>query len=416
VFIVGVGMTAFLKPGKHGKEYFEFAKEAGTRALEDACISYKDIEQVVVGHVYGDSCAAQRAVYELGMTGVPVMATHNNCATGSSAVFLARQAVLSGMVECAMALGFEKMNPGSLGLVFQDRTPPLDKHMMALMDHREFTPAPPASQFFGAAGLEHMEKYGTKPETFSKIAVKSHRNSTRNPYAQFQDEYNLEQVMNSPAVYGDFLNKLSCCPTSDGGGCVILASEDFVVKNGLQGQAVEIIGQSMKTDQPDIFDSPSDIKLVGFDMSRSACEDVYKQANIQPSDVQVCELHDCFSPNELITYEALKFCDEGKAEEFIEKGHNDYGGKVVVNPSGGLISKGHALGASGQVQLVELCWQLRGECGPRQVKDAKVGLAHNLGLGGACVVTALKRPEAWTSMPMKRKQSLAMGPPAEAKL
>jgi len=351
VFIIGVGMTKFEKPGKHDKDYPDFAKEAGQRALEDACISYKEVEQVAVGYCYGDSTCGQRAVYQLGMTGIPVYNVNNNCATGSTALFMAKQFVQGGLSECAMSLGFEKMEKGSLGSKFQDRTNPMDKHMMKMMEMREFVPAPPAAQLFGNAGREHQDKYGTKAETFAKIAYKNHRNSVRNPYSQFQDEFSVSEIMNSPMVY-EPLTKLQCCPTSDGAAAVIVCSEDFVIKHGLQGQAVEIIGQSMKTDTADAFDNM--INLVGFKMTRAAADDVYKQTGLGPKDIDVLELHDCFSANELLTYEALKLCPEGKAEEFVESGSNDYGGQVVVNPSGGLISKGHPLGCTGNAQAVEV--------------------------------------------------------------
>ena len=201
------------------------------------------------------------------------------------------------------------------------------------------------------------------------------------------------------------LTKLQCCPTSDGGACAIVASEDFVRKHGLEGQAVEIAGQALTTDMPSALDedNPSNIKMVGFDMARNAADKALAEAKVSAKDVQVVELHDCFSANELVTYEALRLCDEGKAAEFIEAGDNDYGGRVVVNPSGGLISKGHPLGATGLAQAAEMVWQLRQECGERQVKGAEIAMSHNLGLGGACVVTVYKHPREWRGKPMKRK-------------
>ena len=321
------------KPGRTDKDYPDFAKEAGERALADACVSYDDIEQVAVGYVYGDSTCGQRAVYELGMTGKPIYNVNNNCATGSSALFMVKQFIEGGLCDCAMALGFEKMEKGSLGAKFMGRTNPMDKHMMGMMELREFAPAPPAAQIFGNAGREHMDKYGTKPETFAKIACKNHRNSVNNPYSQFQDEYSLDQIKQAPTVY-EPLTKLQCCPTSDGAACAILASEDFVKKHGLEGQAVEIVGMSMATDVGDVFTAKSCIKLAGSDMTRIASQEVYKQSGLSPEDVDVVELHDCFSANELITYEGLGLCKEGEAASFVERGDNDYGGKVVVNPSG----------------------------------------------------------------------------------
>jgi sterol carrier protein 2 len=417
VFVVGVGMTEFLKPGaKQEKDYPELAKVAGQRALADACIKYEDVDQVVCSYVYGDSTCGQRAAYELGLTGVPIYNTNNNCASGSTALYMARQFVAGGSSECCLALGFEKMEPGSLGSKFQDRTNPLDKHMEVMVNLHDFTPAPPAAQMFGNAGREHQAKYGSKPEHFAKIAAKNHAHSKLNPYSQFRGlADSVEKVLASPLVHAP-LTKAMCCPTSDGAAACLVASEDFVKRHGLEGQAVEIVGMSMKTDTPSVFADNSMMKMVGYDMTRNAAEEAYKQAGIKATDIQVLELHDCFAANELITYEALKLCPEGKAGDFIDQGNNDYGGQVCVNPSGGLISKGHPLGATGLAQCSEMVWQLRGECGPRQVPGVKIAASHNLGLGGAVVLTIYKRPQEWASKKPKRAVSGAMGFQAPAKL
>jgi acetyl-CoA acetyltransferase len=237
-----------------------------------------------------------------------------------------------------------------------------------------------------------MEKYGTTPDHFAKIGWKNHKHSVNNPYSQFQDEYSLEQIKAAPMVW-EPLTKLQCCPTSDGAGAAILASEDFIKKHGLQAKAVEILGMAMTTDFKSTFSEKSSMKLVGYDMTKEAARRVYEQSGFGPENVDVVELHDCFSANELITYEALGLCAEGKAGEFIDSGANTYGGKVVVNPSGGLISKGHPLGATGLAQCAELNWQLRNEADKRQVKDAKIALQHNLGLGGAAVVTMYRKAQ-----------------------
>jgi acetyl-CoA acetyltransferase len=235
-----------------------------------------------------------------------------------------------------------------------------------------------------------MERYGTPREAFAKIGEKNHRHSVNNPYSQFRDEYSFEDIMNAPMVY-DPLTKLQCCPTSDGGAAAVLASERFVREHGLEGQAVEIAGQAMVTDTTSTF-SGSDIKLVGWDMSQAAARAVYEMSGKGPEDVDVIELHDCFSANELITYEALGLCAEGEAGELAMEGATTYGGKVVVNPSGGLISKGHPLGATGLAQCSELTWQIRGTADARQVEGADVALQHNIGLGGAVVVTMYTKP------------------------
>jgi sterol carrier protein 2 len=245
---------------------------------------------------------------------------------------------------------------------------------------------------FGNAGIEHMERYGTKAEHFAKIGWKNHKHSVNNPYSQFQDEYTLDEILAAPQVYGP-LTKLQCCPTSDGGAAAVLASEDFVRKHKLEARAVEILGMAMATDMPSTFDEKSMIKLVGFDLTAKAAHKVYAQAGLGPENVDVVELHDCFSCNELITYEGLGLCPVGKGGEFVDSGANTYGGKVVVNPSGGLISKGHPLGATGLAQCSELTWQLRGDAEKRQVAGAKVALQHNLGLGGAAVVAMYRKAQ-----------------------
>ena len=390
VYVVGVGMTKFEKPGAKDWDYPAMAKEAGNKALVDAGISFDKVEQACVGYCYGDSTCGERAVYEIGMTGIPIYNVNNNCSTGSTALFMAKQFIAGGIADCVMALGFEKMEKGSLGIKYNDRTNPMDKHFGLMVELRGFAQAPAAPQIFGNAGREHMDRYGTKPEQFAMIGQKNHKHSVNNPYSQFRDEYTLEQILAAPMVY-EPLTKLQCCPTSDGSAAAILASEDFVKRNNLQKTAVEVAGMAMATDLPSSFADRSCIKLVGFDMSRKAADTVYAESGLGPEDADVVELHDCFSANELITYEALRLCPEGKGGEFIASGAATYGGKTVVNPSGGLISKGHPLGATGLAQCAELNWQIRGQADKRQVPGAKVGLQHNLGLGGAGVVAMYRR-------------------------
>lgn len=383
VYVVGVGMTKFEKPGARDWDYPDMVRESATQALEDAGISYDLIEQVFAGYVYGDSTSGQRAVYELGLTGVPVYNVNNNCSTGSTALLLAKQMIEGGINECVLAVGFEKMQKGSLK--FQEGTNPLGRHFEQMDKLRGTQKSPPAVQIFGNAGIEHMERYGTTPEHFAKIALKNHLHSVNNPRSQFRDEYTLEQIMDARMIHAP-LTMLQCSPTSDGGAAAVVVSEDFVIKHNLQDRAIEIAGMAMTTNMPSTFENSS-IKLVGSEMTRKAAQIVYEQSGLGPEDVNVIELHDCFSANELITYEALGLCPEGKAGELIDSGAVTYGGQWVVNPSGGLISKGHPLGATGLAQCAELNWQLRGMCDVRQVPEARVALQHNLGLGGAAVVT-----------------------------
>jgi acetyl-CoA acetyltransferase len=391
-YVIGVGMTKFEKPGAREWDYPDMAKESGGKALEDAGISFDQVEQACVGYVYGDSCAGERAVYELGITGIPIYNVNNNCSTGSTALFMATQLVRGGLADCVLALGFERMKKGSLGFVFDDREQPTMRHFMKLSELREFEEAPPAPMMFGMAGREHMERYGSEPDHYAWIGWKNHRHSTNNPYAQFQTEYSIDEIKEAPVIYHP-LTKLQCSPTSDGSAAAIIASERFVEEHGLGERAIEVAAQTMVTDTRETWDDDSAISVVGAKMTKKAADDVYEQAGVGPDDVDVIELHDCFSANELITYEALGLCGEGEGHKLVEDEATTYGGKVVVNPSGGLISKGHPLGATGLAQCSELTWQLRGDAEKRQVDGAKVALQHNIGIGGACVVTVY-RPAA----------------------
>jgi acetyl-CoA acetyltransferase len=388
VNVIGVGMTKFAKPGS-SPDYHEMAREAGQLALKDAGIPYAEVQQAFVGYVYGDSTCGQRAVYELGLTGIPVVNVNNNCSTGSTALYLARQAIEGGLAECVLALGFEKMERGALGSKFNDRENPMGQHAQVMMDAQGFNSAPPAAQMFGGAGREYRWQHGTKKETFGKIAEKARQHASRNPYALFGQVLSLAEIMASDEVF-DPLTRFQCCPPTCGAGAAILCSDEFAAKHGIKN-SVYIAAQAMTTDYASSFEEKSMIKMVGYDMTKQAAKQVYEAAGIGPDDVDVVELHDCFTANELITYEGLGLCPEGGAEKFIWDGDNTYGGKVVTNPSGGLLSKGHPLGATGLAQCTELVWQLRGTADQRQVKDARIALQHNLGLGGACVVTLYRR-------------------------
>ena len=384
-FVAGVGMIPFTKPGR-SESYDEMGAKAARAAIDDAGISYSDVGQVYVGYVYGDSTCGQSAVYEVGLTGVPIINVNNNCSTGSTALFLARQAVESGCTDVALAVGFEQMNPGALGIMFRDRKPVLGKFEEPLRAKQKWEDdVPGAAQYFGGAGREHQEKYGTRTETFARISEKARRHAANNPLAVFRDPLTLEEILQSKHIYGP-LTRYQCCPPTCGAAAAVIVSAAYARKNGLSG-AIEIAAQAMTTDTGSTFDPPSMIKLIGYDMAKAAAAKVFDQAGIGPDEVQVVELHDCFSANELITYEALRLCPEGGAEQFIMDGNNTYGGSHVTNPSGGLLSKGHPLGATGLAQCYELVGQLRGTAEMRQVEGAKNALQHNLGLGGACVVT-----------------------------
>ena len=388
VFVSGVGMIPFVKPGTSGT-YQEMGEQAVRLALEDSGATYDKVQQVYAGYVYGDSTCGQAAVYRLGMSGIPVINVNNNCSTGSTALFLARQAIEGGVAECVLALGFEQMNPGALGAVFEDRPNPLEKFIESANEIEGKSEVPVALRLFGGAGLEHQKKYGTRDETFARVSQKARLHAKHNPRAIFRDEVSIEEVLSSPPMHG-VLTRLQCCPPTCGAAAALLTSEKFAKKHGLRSD-VKMTGQSMTTDFPSSFEGKTMMQIVGSDLSQAAANDLYERTGIGPDDVDVVELHDCFTSNEIITYEALQLTEEGGSEQFVSDGDNTYGGKVVVNPSGGLLSKGHPLGATGLGQCAELVWQLRGEAGPRQVEGARVGLQHNLGLGGACVVSLYQK-------------------------
>jgi acetyl-CoA acetyltransferase len=245
---------------------------------------------------------------------------------------------------------------------------------------------PLALRYFGGAGMAHMQKYGTRMETFAEIRAKASRHGARNPLALFRKEVTAEEVMASPVMIPGVMTRLMACPPTCGAAAALLVSEDFAKRRGLAPR-VRIAAQAMTTDTPSTFAAHDMMRVVGYDMARAAAHATYEEAGIGPDDVDVVELHDCFAQNELISYEALGLCPEGGGEKFVRDGDNTYGGKVVTNPSGGLLSKGHPLGATGLAQCFELTLQLRGTAGERQVPGARIALQHNLGLGGACVTT-----------------------------
>jgi sterol carrier protein 2 len=385
VFVAGVGMIPFAKPGT-SEPYDRMGAAAAVDALADAGVAYGDVQQAYIGYVYGDSTAGQKALYRVGMTGIPVCNVNNNCSTGSTALFLARQAVASGAVDCALALGFEQMAPGALGTHFNDRPTPFDDFNRETDALVGMSDVPLAIRYFGGAGLSHMRKYGTKLETFAQIRAKASRHAVHNPLALFRKEVSVDEVMASPELMPGVMTRLMACAPTCGAAAAVLVSASFARRRHLD-TTVTIAAQAMTTDTPATFAAHDMMQLVGCGMTQAAAAQVYAAAGIGPDDVDVVELHDCFAHNELISYEALGLCAEGGAEKFVADGDNTYGGRYVTNPSGGLLSKGHPLGATGLAQCYELTQQLRGTAERRQVEGARIGLQHNLGLGGACVVT-----------------------------
>lgn len=389
VLVAGVGMTPFKKPGDN-LPYPEMAARAIRQALQDADLAYADAQEIYAGYVFGDSTCGQRAVYEVGMTGVPVINVNNNCASGSTALYMARKAVASGAADCVLAVGFEQMGRGALRSQWDDRPSPLERFDEVVDDLFGYPELSNAVRYFAAAGKAYMEKYGTSLETFAKVRAKASRHAARNPLAIFRKELSPEEILADTAIVPGVLTRLMACPPTCGAAATLLISRDFARKHGLDPK-VRIRAQALATDKPDVFENRDAISVVGYGMSKDTANQVYEASGIDPKDIDVCELHDCFAQNELLSYESLGFCDEGKAEAFVLENNNTYGGSVVVNPSGGLLSKGHPLGATGLAQCYELTHQLRGTADTRQVDGARIGLQHNGGLGGATVVTLFER-------------------------
>jgi sterol carrier protein 2 len=376
VFVAGVDMTPFQKPGR--SESYDLMGAAATRgALRDAGLAYSDVQHAYVGFVLGDSGAAQQTLYHVGQTGIPIVNCSNACASGGTALFLAYQAITSGAADCVLALGFEQMQAGALGLSgFDDRPSVVEKQVALLRSRGEEVSPVPVLQFFGLAGDEYAERFAVSRELFARIPVKARRHARENPRALFRDPLTVEEVMASPKVSGN-LHKLECCPPTSGAAAALLVSERFALRQALP-RKVELAAVSLRSDDERSFDD-SMMNVTGYHIARDGALEVYERSGVDPLDIDVIELNDNFASNEIMTYEAIGLCPPGGAAQFIADGDNTYGGRVVTNPSGGLLSKGHPIGASGLAQCAELTWQLRGQAGSRQVPEARLGLQQIMG-------------------------------------
>jgi acetyl-CoA C-acetyltransferase len=394
VVIGGVGMIPFKKPG-HSDPYDVMGAKAVRRALEDAAIDYDRVQQAFAGYVFGDSCSGQAALYHVGITGVPVANVNNNCASGSTAFALAVQAVKNGAVDCALAVGFEQMERGALDMIFPAKTNPLARHNDAVaklmgLSEKELE-LPPAIMMFGCQIELLKERYGVSDKALARVAMKARRHAAHNPNAIFREPLSEEEILAADPIYRG-LRKLYACPPSCGAASVLVCSEAFADKHGVN-KDVRLVGSGWCSDFAEDFEGdPLDIMFRA--LSRKAAGRAYEDAGIGPEDIDVIELHDCFTSNEIITYEALGLCQEGEMERFVLEDENTYGGRYVVGPSGGLLAKGHPLGATGLAQITELVWQLRREAGPRQVEGARTALQHNGGLGSAGFVHVLQNGHA----------------------
>ena len=334
----------------------------------------RDVELLAAGCLFqANAMVGQRVLQEIGQTGIPVVNVANACATGSTAFREAWMAVASGEYDVALAVGVEQM--GKMGLLTGGgggsgiRTEGvIGSGLMPAV--------------FGQAGMEHMRKYGTTQEQFAKIAVKNHRHSTKNPLSQYQVEVSLGDVLKARMVA--YPNTLyMCCPTGDGSAAVVVVSPE---KARQLGAKVKVLASVLTSDPW----TERDLTLPDVStLTRNAAKQAYAKAGVGPEDVDLVELHDCFATAELLHYENLGLCGEGEAGRLIDEDETAHGGRIPVNVSGGLLSKGHPLGATGVANIFEVTQHLRGRAGDRQVEGAKVGLAHVIGLGSACTINVL---------------------------
>jgi acetyl-CoA acetyltransferase len=372
VYVLGIGMIKF---GRYpDREVHELAAEAALLALADAGMTIHDVQLLASGNLLqANAMIGQRILQQIGQTGIPVVNVSNACATGSTAFREAYISVGSGEYDVALAVGSEQM--GKAGLLGGGGRGESVEGILG----SGLMPA-----VFGQAGVEHMRQYGTTIEHFAKISVKNHKHSTNNPLSQYQNEVTLAEVLAARMVA--YPNTLyMCCPTGDGAAAAILCSDAIRQKYG--GKPIRVACSVLTSDPW----TPRDLTLPDVNtLTRNAAKQAYDRAGIGPDDLDLVELHDCFATAELLHYENLGLCAEGEAGRGVDEGWFEHGGRSPVNVSGGLLSKGHPLGATGVANICEIVTHLRGAAGARQVDGAKVGLAHVIGLGSACTIHILQ--------------------------
>ena len=390
VFVVGVGMTRFLQPFTHHRDYVEMGKQAVYRAIRDIDIDYELIHEAAVGYVYGDSCSGQRILYEMGQSGIPIYNINNRECSGSSALYLSYRSIAAGFSEYSLALGFDKTPPKDQkndDRIFKDRTDPI-KHWKREGNEGLYV--------YARAAEEYMRKYSDIDETLVKIAEKNYRFAARNPYyTGVQKPFTDKDISDSKKIW----TKLQMAAPSDAAAAVLICSEQFMLANKLEHQAIEILGLNFLTNEANDLNPNSAISLSGYNLTRKTAQTLYAQTKLSPQDFDFCELQDTTTVNELLAYEALGLCSEGGASKFIETKLNSISKandaslseNMMINPSGGVLGRGNCMGANGIAQCVEICWQLRGMAGDRQIKGARIGLQHSLGLGAGCVMGAYRK-------------------------
>lgn len=371
VYVIGVGMTKFAR--HPDRKFYHLGEEAVRAALEDAGVPFDAIEIAYCGHVMQGSTAGQKVIGHVGRTGIPIMNVENACASGTTAFRSAWTNIATGFNDIALAVGFEKMGRGPIKSNEPEQKPEDEKK----------PPLMPSifAQVFG----EHQRRYGTTEEQMALVSVKNHANGVLNPRAQYQEPITVEDVMNSRQIVGP-LRLLMCCPTGAGAAAAVLCSEE--IAKTAKSQPIRIVASAFQSEKaPDPAEPLSGIT----EINQRTASLAYEMAGLKPDDVDLIELHDCFSIAEIIHYENLGLCKRGEGGAFIEAGMPKLDGKIPVNPSGGLLAKGHPLGATGVAQVFEIVTQLRGLAGDRQVKGAKIGLTHCQGFGGATGVHIFAR-------------------------
>jgi acetyl-CoA acetyltransferase len=375
VYVIGADMIRF---GRFdGETPPQLAAKAALMALQDCGLSVRDMQAVYSGNC-SETMVGQRMLQLIGQTGVPVVNVTNACATGATAFREGWMAIKAGVYDLVLAVGSEKMGKGML-------VPKNTANQVVPLEGLVGSSTMPA--VFAQMGLEHTRKYGTTFEQFAKVSVKNHHHSTLNPKAMYQKETPLAEVMESEMI--SYPNtKLMCSVNVDGSAAAVLASEAAVKRLGLMNRAVRVRGSALASDPY------TERNLMMADVNavtRLAANTAYEMAGIGPEDVDLVELHDCFATAELVHYENLGLCPEGEGGAFLDSGATTIGGKVPVNMSGGLLSKGHPLGATGIANIYEIVTHMRGEAGARQVPNARIGLTHVVGLGSACAVHILEK-------------------------
>lgn len=362
VYVIGVGMTQF---GKHPEKTLrELGREACLHAIQDAGITPKDIEAGYCGNalapvIQGETGVGQNVFWEAGINRIPIVNVENACASGSTALREGWMSVAGGFYDLVIVAGVEKTVMPK-GTMLNVGAAELETQL------GEVFPG-----YFALIAQKHMERYGTTREQLAKVSVKNHFNGTLNPYAQFQKLLTIEAILNSPMI-ADPLTLYSCCPNSDGAAALILCSREKI--RNINGRPARIAASVLTTGT---YDHQRDI--TGWEVEQRAAQKAYQMASLGPEDLNVVEVHDAFTISEIIHYEGLGLCPPGEGGRLIDEGATDLDGRIPVNPSGGLLSKGHPVGASGVAQVVEIVWQLRGEAGKRQVKNGRVGLAQIMG-------------------------------------